>query len=292
MTVTDTGVGVPEGDVDTLFEAFTQADASTTPTGTAAPASGWRSRGRSSSRPGRRDRPGRRTPGAAASSGSPPSSRRASGTTARPRRRGRPALAGRPPGAGRRRQRPQPADPRGAARPVADPRGERRRRRRGLSRRSPRPRAAGEPFDASCSTCDARTATAWTWPSTCAPDPAYDDAVLLCSPRGPPPDADRARGGRDRRVPHQAGAAGGAPRAALLRHARRRSARGAPAVRRPAPGIDGRPPGARRRGQPDQPAGGGRACSSRWATPPRPPTTALAAAGGAGRERARGFDAC
>ena len=30
VTVTDTGVGVPEGDVDTLFEAFTQADASTT----------------------------------------------------------------------------------------------------------------------------------------------------------------------------------------------------------------------------------------------------------------------
>ncbi|MDF1603801.1 response regulator [Nocardioides sp. YIM 152315] len=30
VTVADTGIGVPEGDVDTLFEAFTQADASTT----------------------------------------------------------------------------------------------------------------------------------------------------------------------------------------------------------------------------------------------------------------------
>ena len=133
VAVADTGVGVPEVDIDMLFEAFTQADASTTRqvrrhrarTGDLA---------RDRRRLRRRDRPGAE-PGRRQHLLVHRRLRRPERSGRRRGRRVRAQLARRATRARRGRQRAQPADLRGAAGLVADPVGGRGQRRRGRAGR-------------------------------------------------------------------------------------------------------------------------------------------------------------
>ena len=135
VEVSDTGVGIADDDIGQLFDPFTQADASTTRV------YGGTGLGLAISREIVEALGGdiglEPNPGGGSVFWFTATFDRAHRIDRGPRRRARPLLAARPSRAGRRRQRPQPADPRGAAGPVAGALARGRRRRRGHGRPGP-----------------------------------------------------------------------------------------------------------------------------------------------------------